>query len=199
MVDMQNDFLEGGALAVPGGRSIIPTINRLVNHFEVVVYTQDWHPKGHKSFASSHAGREEGEVIMLDGSMQVLWPDHCVQGSQGAAFAEALCVVPHGVVFQKGTNPEVDSYSAFYDNRKIQCTGLADYLREHQVKRVFVCGLAADYCVKFSVLDALEEGFETVLVTDATRAVNVHSGDDERALIAMREAGALLSHSKEII
>ena len=169
LIDIQNDFLPGGRLAVPDGDAIIPLVNRLQAAFDLVVATQDWHPAGHQSFASSHPGRTQFETIDLHGLPQVLWPDHCRQTSAGAELAAALDTARVEAVFRKGTNPEIDSYSAFFDNGHRKSTGLADYLRVRQVTDVYVAGLAGDYCVYYSALDALAAGFATFVITDATR------------------------------
>ena len=172
LIDIQNDFLPGGRLAVPEGDAIIPLANALQAHFGLVVATQDWHPTGHESFASSHAGRSQFEQIDLHGLPQTLWPDHCTQASEGAALAPALQTERIEAIFRKGMNPEIDSYSAFFDNGHRKSTGLADYLRGRGVTEVVVAGLAADYCVYYSALDALAAGFATTVVTDATRAIS---------------------------
>ena len=172
LIDVQNDFLPGGRLAVPAGDEILPLVNALQPQFDLVVATQDWHPAGHQSFASSHAGRQQFEQIDLHGLPQVLWPDHCTQASEGAALAPALHTERIEAIFRKGMNPEIDSYSAFFDNGHRKSTGLADYLRGRGVTEVVVAGLAADYCVYYSALDALAAGFATTVVTDATRAIS---------------------------
>ena len=172
LIDIQNDFLPGGRLAVPAGDEIIPLVNALQPQFDLVVATQDWHQAGHQSFASSHAGRAQFEQIDLHGLPQVLWPDHCTQASAGATLAPALHTERIEAIFRKGMNPEIDSYSAFFDNGHRKSTGLADYLRGRGVTEVVVAGLAADYCVYYSALDALEAGFVTTVVTDATRAIS---------------------------
>ena len=172
LIDIQNDFLPGGRLAVPAGDEIIPLINNLQPQFDLVVATQDWHPAGHQSFASSHAGRAQFEQIDLHGLPQVLWPDHCLQASDGAALAPALHTARIEAIFRKGMNPEIDSYSAFFDNGHRKSTGLADYLRGRGTSEVVIAGLAADYCVYYSALDALATGFATVVITDATRAIS---------------------------
>jgi nicotinamidase/pyrazinamidase len=172
LIDIQNDFLPGGRLAVPEGDAIIPLVNQLQPHFELVVATQDWHPADHKSFASNHEGQQVFNKIDLNGLEQVLWPDHCIQGSAGAEFAEALNATQIETIFRKGTNPEIDSYSGLYDNGHRKSTGLADYLRGRGVQQVYVAGLAADYCVYFTAKDALAEGFETFLIEDATRPIS---------------------------
>lgn len=198
VVDIQNDFLPGGALAVPRGDEVIPVINRLMPHADLVVATQDWHPPDHLSFASQHPGRQVGDVIELDGIEQVLWPDHCVQGTPGAELAESLDTARISKIIRKGTDRRVDSYSGFYDNGRRHATGLADYLRQHGVERVWVCGLATDYCVRYTVLDALREGFSTRVVEDACRGVGVHTGDIAAAWDEMRRAGALVVGSGDV-
>jgi nicotinamidase/pyrazinamidase len=172
LVDIQNDFLPGGALAVPDGDAIIPVVNALQERFPLVVATQDWHPEKHASFSSSHPGKEPFEIIMLDTVEQVLWPDHCVQGSEGAAFSSQLSQQRIEAIIRKGMDHKIDSYSGFYDNKKLKSTGLADYLKGKGVKQVYVTGLAGDFCVGFTALDALAEGFETFLVEDATRPID---------------------------
>jgi len=172
LVDIQNDFVPGGRLPVAQGNEIIKLVNELQDSFDLVVATQDWHPANHKSFASQHAGKKEFATISLHGLDQVLWPDHCVQGTKGAEFHGELNMNKVEAVFRKGTNPEIDSYSGFYDNGYKKATGLAGYLRDRAVKKVYVCGLAADYCVAFTAKDALKENFETYIVEDATRAID---------------------------
>ncbi|MCX2741779.1 bifunctional nicotinamidase/pyrazinamidase [Pontibacter anaerobius] len=172
IADIQNDFLPGGSLAVPEGDVIIPIVNRLQEQFDLVVAIQDWHPPQHKSFASNHAGKKPLEVIYLNGLEQVLWPDHCIQGTKGAEFSGKLDQNRIEVIFRKGTDPEIDSYSGFYDNGHLKSTGMADYLRGKGVTDVYLVGLAADYCVYFSAKDALAEGFEVYYIEDATRAIN---------------------------
>ena len=195
IVDMQNDFLPGGALAVAGGDQILGLINRLQGDFDLVVATQDWHPRGHGSFASSHAGRSPGEVIELEGLEQVLWPDHAVQGTEGAAFSTVLDQSKIARVFQKGSNPQVDSYSGFFDNGQRGDTGLNDYLRSEGVTDVYVVGLALDYCVKFTALDAQRLGFNTTLISDASRAVNLAPTDGADAIATMADAGIRIATS----
>lgn len=172
LVDIQNDFMPGGALAVPEGDRIISLVNELQTSFELVVATQDWHPPQHKSFASNHPGKTVFEHIDLHGLDQVLWPDHCVQASPGAEFHPGLDVRKVEAVFRKGMDPEYDSYSGFYDNGARKATGLAGYLRDRKVRKVFVCGLAGDYCVAFTAKDALRENFDTFVIGDATRSID---------------------------
>lgn len=195
IVDVQHDFLPGGALPVPEGDQVIPVINRLQSQFELVVATQDWHPPGHGSFASAHPGRRPGEVIELHGLPQVLWPDHCVQGTFGAELARGLETSRIARIFQKGTDPGVDSYSGFFDNGHRHDTGLAEYLRQQGVGIVRVAGLATDYCVKYTALDAVRLGFETHLFLPACRGVNLQPGDVERAVEEMRAAGVRILSS----
>jgi len=190
LIDIQNDFLPGGRLAVADGDAIIPVVNALQPQFDLVVATQDWHPAGHQSFASSHAGRAQFEEIDLHGLPQVLWPDHCTQASMGAALAPALHSERIEAIFRKGTNPEIDSYSAFFDNGHRKSTGLADYLRGRGVTQVYIVGLAADYCVYYSALDALAAGFATTVITDATRAISTEGWAAARA--DLRAKGARL-------
>jgi nicotinamidase/pyrazinamidase len=198
LVDLQNDFVPGGALAVPEGDAIVPLINELQPRFDVVVATQDWHPPDHGSFAANHPGRKVYEVIDLAGLPQVLWPVHCVRGTPGAALVPSLDTSRIVRVFQKGTDPAIDSYSGFFDNGHRKSTGLGEYLREKGVTGVYVCGLATDYCVKFTALDAKQLGFETSLIEDASRGVNVKPGDVARAVEEMRQAGVQISRAAEL-
>jgi len=172
IVDLQNDFLPGGALAVNEGDKIIQRINQLQEKYDIIVATQDWHPSQHKSFASMHAGKEPFDVIDLNGTRQVLWPDHCVQGSKGAELHKDLNQNKIRAIFRKGMNPEVDSYSAFFDVNKKNPTGLDGYLKSLNVTSVFVCGLAADYCVYYTAKDALELGYTTSILEGSTKAIN---------------------------
>lgn len=199
IVDVQYDFLPGGALAVKDGDKIIPVINELQEKFDFIVATQDWHPVDHWSFSANHAGKKVGEFIQLNGVQQILWPVHCVQGSTGAQFHESLNRNKWKKVFQKGTNPLADSYSGFFDNNKMGDTGLSGYLHENGVTDVYVVGLATDYCVKFTVLDAIKEGFEAHLIKDATKAVNLSPTDYEDALKEMSKSGAELVLSKDVL
>lgn len=173
VVDIQNDFLQGGSLAVQGGNEIIPVINSIQEKFDLVVATQDWHPKGHKSFASQYSNKSVYDKIDLNGIEQVLWPDHCVQGTVGAEISSELNQNKIEAIFRKGMNTTIDSYSGFYDNGKLKCTGLGDFLKGRGVKEIFVCGLAADYCVYFTAKDALELGFTSTIIENATKAIDV--------------------------
>jgi len=172
IVDLQNDFLPGGALAVPNGDETIPVINQLQKQFDLIVLTQDWHPKNHQSFASSHENKNTYDVIKLNGMDQVLWPDHCVQGTEGADISSELDTTKASLIIRKGMEPEIDSYSGFFDNGKLKSTGLIGYLIEKEIKKVTVCGLAADFCVYYTAMDALDQGFDVEIVINATKAIN---------------------------
>jgi nicotinamidase/pyrazinamidase len=186
LIDVQNDFVPGGALAVAAGDTIIPLLNRLQPRFDLVVATQDWHPAGHRSFASSHPGHAQFTEIDWQGLPQMLWPDHCVQGSAGAGLHPALDLKRVEAIFRKGTNPDIDSYSGFFDNGHRKSTGLADYLRGRGISQVYVAGLAADYCVYFTAKDALQEGFAAFLLEDATRAISVPGFEQAKADLRAR-------------
>lgn len=189
IVDVQNDFIPGGALPTRNGEEVVPVINRVEPLFELVVATQDWHPPNHGSFASNHPGHKPGEVIELDGLQQILWPDHCVQGSRGAEFHRELDVSRIDRVVRKGTDPRIDSYSTFFDNGRKKSTGLELYLRENDVTEVWIGGLATDYCVLWSARDAVELGFATHVIADACRGVELNAGDIDRAFDEMRARG----------
>jgi nicotinamidase/pyrazinamidase len=173
VVDPQNDFCPGGALAVPAGDAVLPVINRLAERFEHVILTQDWHPNAHLSFASSHPGRKPYETISLPYGEQILWPDHCVQESFGAAFHRGLEIPGAELIIRKGHHRDIDSYSAFYENDRCTPTGLSGYLRERELIRIFIAGLALDYCVRFSAEDARNHGFTVVVIEDACRGIGV--------------------------
>jgi nicotinamidase/pyrazinamidase len=187
-VDVQNDFCSGGALAVPHGDEIVPAVNRLAAEFAHVILTQDWHPRGHASFASSHPGNQPFETIELSYGRQILWPDHCVQGTQGAAFHPGLAIPHAELVLRKGFRSAIDSYSAFRENDHRTPTGLAGYLKERGFDRITLCGLATDFCVFYSAIDGREAGFEVTVVTSACRGVDV-DGSLDQALHSMRKAG----------
>lgn len=189
LVDLQNDFLPGGALGVPGGDEVIPIANKLMDDFGIIVATQDWHPSDHGSFAANHPGKQPFEQTELNGLPQTLWPIHCVQRTPGAGFAPGLEVDRITRIFQKGTDPGIDSYSGLYDNGHRQSTGLGEWLKEQGVKKVTVCGIATDYCVKFTALDALEAGFEVTLHLPACRGVDLSPGDVEAAVAEMEAKG----------
>lgn len=198
VVDVQNDFCPGGALAVPDGDAVVPVINRITRAFPVVVATQDWHPEGHVSFASRHEGKSPFEVIEIQGTEQVLWPDHCVVGTPGADFHPRLDTTAVRFALRKGVNREVDSYSAFVENDRKTTTGLAGLLRELGVRRVFVSGLATDVCVRATALDGRGAGFQVAVLEDACRAVDVPPGNLIRALEEMRCRDVLILHSDEL-
>lgn len=199
LVDIQNDFLPGGTLAVPHGNQVVPVANRVQRFFETVVATQDWHPAAHGSFAVHHAGKKPGDLITLGGLPQVLWPTHCVQGTRGAEFAPGLETARITKTFPKGTDQEIDSYSGFFDNGHRKATGLGEYLRNLGVREVYVLGLATDYCVKATALDAQQLGFETHLIVDGCRGVELAPGDVQRALDAMRNAGVKIVTSEKLM
>jgi nicotinamidase/pyrazinamidase len=173
VIDVQNDFCPGGNLAVPEGDKVVPVINGLARRFHHVVATQDWHPAGHRSFASSHPGRKAYETIEVSYGRQVLWPDHCVQGTDGAEFRADLALPHLELVIRKGFRPHIDSYSAIFENDHKTPTGLAGYLRERGIKRVFVAGLALDFCVRYSAEDAKRQGFDVVVIEDACRGIDL--------------------------
>lgn len=198
LVDLQNDFLPGGALAVPEGDLVIPVANRLAAEFPLVIATQDWHPADHGSFAANHPGRRPGDAVALGGVVQVLWPTHCVQDTWGADFPDNLDTgwIRHVVV--KGTDPMIDSYSGFFDNGHRRATDLGDFLEGNDVETLYILGLATDYCVKATALDARGLGFETYLITDGCRGVNLRPDDSDRALEEMRSHQVNLIQSTDI-
>ncbi|HEX2886291.1 bifunctional nicotinamidase/pyrazinamidase [Vineibacter terrae] len=192
VIDVQNDFCPGGALAVPGGDAILPAINALIGAADLVVLTQDWHPRRHGSFASVHKGRAPFETITVAYGPQTLWPDHCVQGTSGAAFHEELLTDRAALVVRKGMRPTVDSYSAFFENDRVTTTGLDGWLRSRGVSRVVCCGLAFDYCVAYSALDAQRLGFSVAVVEDACAAIDL-DGSRAAQAAAMQAAGVALT------
>lgn len=198
LVDIQNDFLPGGALAVPDGEQIIEPINQLQHGYDLVVATQDWHPQDHGSFAANHPGAAVGQTVTLAGLDQVLWPVHCVQDSQGAAFHPSLDVSRIARVFHKGTDPTVDSYSGFFDNARRNKTGLDRFLAAQGAREVHIVGLATDYCARFTALDAHSLGYRTSLIKDCCRAVNLQSGDETRAIAELSAAGVAVVTSAEL-
>lgn len=199
LVDIQNDFMPFGALPVRCGDEVVSVANELAGRFDLVVATQDWHPSGHGSFASNHAGHRAGEVVLLGEVEQVLWPDHCVQNTPGASFHSALDVASIDHVVRKGTDPAIDSYSGFFDNLHLKDTGLDAYLRGRGVDEVWLVGLATDYCVLATALDARELGFSVTVITDGVRAVDLAPGDGERALEAMRQHGCRVTDMSGIV
>jgi nicotinamidase/pyrazinamidase len=194
VVDIQNDFCPGGGLSVPNGDEVVPIINRLARGFPHIVLTQDWHPPGHLSFASSHRGKKPYDYIEAPYGAQILWPDHCVQGTRGAEFRSDLDIPKAELILRKGYHPTIDSYSAFYENDRTTPTGLGGYLRERGFTRVFVAGLAFDFCVRYSAEDAHREGFETIVFEDACRAIDVEgSAQATRDLFKERGIGCVTS------
>ncbi|MCG8334057.1 MAG: bifunctional nicotinamidase/pyrazinamidase [Proteobacteria bacterium] len=197
LVDIQNDFAPTGALPVPEGDQVVPVVNGIQDKFDLVVATQDWHPQDHQSFAVYH-GKNPGEMIMLNGIEQILWPVHCVQESTGAQFIAGLNMNRVQKIVQKGLDPQVDSYSGFFDNDHKSATGLGDFLKEKGVEEVYVTGLALDYCVKFTAMDSNQLGFKTKVIVDATRAVNISDGDGDKAIDDMKAAGIEIVESKDV-
>lgn len=198
IVDVQNDFLPGGALAVSDGDQIIPVINRIQKKFDFIVASQDFHPANHKSFAANHKNGKIGELIVWKENLQILWPTHCVQNTEGAEFHKDLDRKNWKAIIRKGVDSDVDSYSAFFDNAYQIDTGLGKYLKDQQIDRVFVCGLALDYCVRYSALDSFALEFETYLITDATRAVNMSPTDGDDALEELKKTGVKLITSDSL-
>ncbi len=195
VVDVQNDFCSGGALAVPQGEAVVSIINRLAGRFAHVVLTQDWHPSGHLSFASSHPGHKPFDVIVVPYGEQVLWPDHCIQGSDGAAFHDNLDVPHAQLIIRKGYRREIDSYSAFYENDRRTPTGLCGYLRERGLNRIFAAGLAFDYCVRYSAEDAQQRGLAIAVIEDACRGIGGETIAETRRIFAERNIRCLSSDS----
>ena len=198
LIDVQNDFCPGGSLAVDRGDEVVPVINRISPAFSRVVATQDWHPPTHVSFASHHAGRKPLESVDVGGAPQVLWPDHCVQGTRGAELHPGLDTRGIGLILRKGARPSLDSYSAFFENDRTTSTGLSHWLRGLGVAEVFLCGLATDYCVFASAMDARGLGFAATLVEDACRGVDFPAGSVRRALSDMQKAGVRIIQSAEV-
>ena len=198
LVDIQNDFCPGGALPVKEGDAVVNVANQVMSQFELVVATQDWHPSDHKSFASQHPGLNVGEQFTLGDLPQIAWPDHCVQGTTGAEFHPKLDVESVHQVFQKGTDTEIDSYSGFFDNGHKRATGMGDFLLDQGVQEVYVLGLATDYCVKFTALDAIDLGLKTNLIVDGCRGVDLKTGDVDAAILEMESSGVVVMSSEEL-
>jgi len=198
IVDLQNDFLPGGALPVPHGDEVIAVANELQRHFEFVLATKDWHPADHGSFAANHTGKKPGDRIILDGIEQILWPAHCVQNTHGAEFASAFDTSRIADIFHKGIDPLIDSYSTFFDNAHRRHTGLADYLKNRSIKEIYLMGLALDYCVKYSALDARHLGLNTHVILDGCRGIGLEPDDIDRALDEMKRAGATILKSSDL-
>ena len=199
LVDLQNDFLPGGPLPVPQGDAVVPLANSLQGAFKLVVATQDWHPPNHGSFAANHPGRKPGDVIRLKKLPQTLWPVHCVQRTRGAQLAHGLMLNRVNKIFRLGTDPDIDSYSGFFDNGHLQTTGLHEYLKDKGAAAVYVLGLATDYCVKYTALDAVALGFKTFLIEDACRGANLQPDDVPRAFEEMKHAGVTILHSRDLL
>lgn len=199
LVDIQNDFLPGGALAVPDGDAVVPVANDLQAAFPLVAATQDWHPANHGSFAVNHPGKKVFEQIEWNGLPQTLWPVHCVQGTWGAEFAPALRRERIAKIFHKGTDAGIDSYSGLFDNGRRKSTGLDEWLKAAGVAEIFVCGLAADYCVKFTALDGARLGFKTHFIQDASRGVNLRPNDVRDAIAEMNRAGVATVQSADVL
>ena len=198
VVDIQYDFCPGGALAVPDGDAIIPAVNNLIDHFDVIIQTQDWHPAGHSSFASSHKGKDPFDTIEMDYGTQVLWPDHCVQGSKGAEFHNDLNTLKSQVIIRKGFRKAIDSYSTFFENDQETATGLTGYLKQRGITDLYAVGLATDFCVKWSILDGIDEGFNMHIVEDAVKGIDLNDSLDE-AWDEMKKKGVKITQSKDIL
>lgn len=198
IVDLQHDFCRGGALEVPDGDAVVPIANQLQTQFDLVVATKDWHPKDHTSFVTNHPHHQLGEVVMVEGVPQILWPEHCVQGSKGAELHADFNISHIHQFILKGVEKDIDSYSAFFDNAHLRHTGLADYLQTRHVKNIYLMGLATDYCVKYSCLDALNLGFNVFVIVDGCRGVDLKPGDVQQALAEMQAAGATLIYSQDL-
>lgn len=192
LIDIQNDFIPGGALAVAEGDEVISVANRTMCYFDYIIATQDWHPAEHKSFSSQHKGKKPGEFIELNGLPQILWPDHCVMNAWGAEFAPGLDTGSITKVIRKGMNREVDSYSGFFDNAQNHATGLMDYLWSQEITDLYIMGLATDYCVKYTALDAIRLEFKTSLIIEGVRGVDVNPGDCDNAIAEMKKMGVVL-------
>ncbi|MDZ7719109.1 MAG: bifunctional nicotinamidase/pyrazinamidase [Balneolaceae bacterium] len=198
IVDLQNDFCPGGSLAVPDGDTIVPTVNKLVNVFDVVIQTQDWHPAGHSSFASTHEGKEPYDTVEMDYGTQVLWPDHCVQGSMGSEFHPELNTLKTQVVIRKGFRKAIDSYSTFFENDQETTTGLTGYLKQRGITDLYTVGLATDFCVKWSILDGIDEGFNMHIVKDAVKGIDL-DGSLDAAWDEMKEKGVNIVTSENLL
>lgn len=200
LVDIQNDFCKGGALEVPNGDEVVPVANKMITKFtksdDLIIATQDWHPANHGSFASNHIGKNPFQVIDLNGLPQVLWPTHCVENTNGADFHPDLLPIPN--VFCKGEDPTVDSYSGFFDNGKRNKTQLDDFLKQNNVSHLFIMGLATDYCVKFTALDAIDLGYKVVLIADGCEGVNINKTDVENAVLEMINRGVIVLNSDQV-
>jgi nicotinamidase/pyrazinamidase len=198
IVDLQNDFLPGGALPVPHGDEVIPLANELQRRFELTLATRDWHPPDHGSFAANHPGKKPGDRIILDGIEQILWPVHCVQNTHGAEFAPTFDTSRIAEVFHKGTERNIDSYSTFFDNAHRRHTGLAAYLKKRSIKEIYLMGLALDYCVKYSALDARHLGLNTHVILDGCRGIDLEPGDINSAVDEIKQRGTTILQSRDL-
>jgi nicotinamidase/pyrazinamidase len=199
IVDIQNDFVPGGVLAVPGGDAIIPIINKIQDRFEIVIAAQDWHPPNHCSFVTQHSGKKQGQIVQVDGLDQILWPVHCVEDTPGAEFSPLLDMSRVSRVIQKGTDPYIDSYSVFFDNGRRKQTPLNAYLENKGVCDITICGFSTDYCVRYTAFDAIELGWSVSVVRDAVRGLNIKPGDTDRAIDDMIHAGVTVIESAKIV
>lgn len=198
IVDVQNDFCPGGSLPVPEGEKVVPVINKLRSKFDFVIATKDWHPKNHVSFASNNPGKKPGDVIQLHGKPQILWPDHCVQDSFGSDFKKGLDIRSNDIIIFKGTDPQIDSYSGFFDNDKKSKTELGAILKKNKIDTIYIAGLATDYCVKATALDGLSLGYTVFVIEDAVRGVNLKPGDSKNAIEEMKQKGAQIINSTSV-
>jgi nicotinamidase/pyrazinamidase len=198
VIDLQNDFCPGGALPVADGNKIIPVINSVMEKFDVVIGTQDWHPQNQISFASNHKGKSPNDQIDLNGLTQILWPDHCVQGTPGAEFNKALNTNKFNIILRKGINPEIDSYSAFKENDRRTETGLHAYIKALNISEVHFCGLATDYCVYYSAMDSVKYGFNTYVIVDASAGIDFPAGNISAAISDMKQNGIRIINSNEL-
>ncbi len=199
LVDLQNDFMPGGPLGVPEADKIIPLINNILPKFSLVVATQDWHPADHASFASNHPGKKPGDLVEVQGIEQILWPTHCVRSTKGAELVAGLRKEMIANIFYKGTDKSIDSYSAFFDNARRKSTGLFDYLKSNGVKEIYICGVATDYCVLYTTIDALDLGLSVFVISDACRGIDLYPGDCESAFASMVQKGAKLIPSTALL
>jgi nicotinamidase/pyrazinamidase len=198
IVDLQNDFMPGGALGVPEADLVIPIVNKIMPHFSLILATQDWHPSDHVSFATNHPGKKPGDVVEVKGISQILWPVHCVRNSKGAELVKELKKEKIESIFYKGTDKEIDSYSAFFDNAHLKSTGLHEYLSSRGINEITIAGVATDYCVLYSVLDAIELGLSVTVISDACKGINLYPGDVESAFAKMMGRGAKVITSAEL-
>jgi nicotinamidase/pyrazinamidase len=198
IVDMQNDFMPGGALGVPSANEVVPIINVLVSKFPLIVATMDWHPPDHVSFVSSHPGKKIGDIVKVGDVDQILWPVHCVRNTHGAELVSSIDKTSFASIFYKGTDKNIDSYSAFFDNARRKSTGLGDYLKSRGINEVFFAGLTTEYCVLYSTMDAVDLGFTVSVIADACRPINLDARDEQRALEAMAAKGAKIVKSSDL-